>query len=286
MKTINNVVLLLILPVTTASCSETLTCEGKSTTVYESPSLLDNSFSSIGAGQGLQAIDDYIYIYGDADNGTIQEVNRHMNPTGWMGEFSHNGTALINSPGGLAYKKNYPTFVGTSKNLYHINWDIFYEDQDLDRALIKIISSEGKRTKPEYVFYEDKWYVASTEYDADPENEVILMDPENLINAESINDEGVIVYRFPVSRFIQDIHWDIHSEELVLIQNVDKYRGWRLTSIDLETAVVQNSGTNLAVTQTRCILKPTELEGYAHLEDGTEVFLIADKENNLFYSQN
>lgn len=264
------------------SC-EPLTCRGMMNVQYDFPALSSHSFSDIGIGQGIQVIDDLIYPYGDHDQGKIQELDMELQPTGWLGKFVFQGRNLIAHPTGLAYRSGYPTFVGALGAIYLIDWDLFYEDRDLDRALLKEISSNNRATKPEYVFYQGEWYVASSEYNpSGRDNEVMLMDPDSLRSASTIDDPGVIIHRFPVSRYVQDIYWDEESQEMVLVQNIRLWKGWRLTSINLDTAIKENSGMGLAVDQTRCILINSELEGYASLTSDTEIFLTADLSENLF----
>jgi hypothetical protein len=267
-----------------AGCSP-LTCDSDPNVSYVLPSLEVYSFPIDGSGQGLQLIGDRIYLYGDGETGIIQELDEELRPTGWTGALTYEGSDLIPHPTGIAFLEGYPTFIGYGGVLYEIDWNLFLEDGDLDRALLHTVSDDEARrgTRPEYVFYADRWYVATCDYDAPEGNEVRLMDPERLQAADATSDDGVVVHRFPVSPFVQDLHWSETLGQLVLVQNIGRWKGWKLTVIDLDRAIALNAGDDEAVTKTVCIeRKSSELEGFAALPDGRELLLTANASNNLF----
>lgn len=282
-------------------------CDDMVEAQYYSPNLIDYRFSSIGSGQGMQVIGDFIYLYGDSGMGIVQELDMDFNSTGWLGELMFEGSNLIIHPTGVAYLSGYPTFIAMAGSIFLIDWDLFYEDQNLDRALLNTISTNGQEARPEYVFYEGQWYVASAKYDAAGNgNEMILMNPEALEEAETVDDPGVIVYRFSIPSYVQDIYWSNDSKRIILVQNIEVYEGWRLTSIDLSKAISLDTGLDEAIVETRCFFSlskinlseteweiykdvgvdpyKSELEGYALLPDGQEIFLTADPypHDNLF----
>ncbi len=275
-------VVIFFLLIFNVSC-ETLTCEGMVNVEYDSPLLYAYSFSEIGSGQGIQVIDNFIYLYGDSKVGTVQELDMQLQKTGWQGLLLVNDEDVIPHPTGLAYHPSYPTFIGSQGAIYSIDWNLFYTDRNLTRAIQKKINAGTRTTRPEYVFYLEKWYIASAEYDpSDHQNEILLMDPFTLKEAENVDDAGVIIYRFPISRFVQDIYWDNNEQILILVQNIKLWKGWKLTTINLKVAIQENSGLASAVFKTNCILLQSELEGYTRLSDNREIFLTGDVQYNLF----
>ncbi|OGQ23287.1 MAG: hypothetical protein A3I05_02910 [Deltaproteobacteria bacterium RIFCSPLOWO2_02_FULL_44_10] len=252
---------------------------------YELPTLKAYDSAQVGSGQGIQVIENSVYLYGHAATGTVQEFDMELQPTGWVGQLTVQERNLIPHPTGLAYRKDFPTFIGTGGWLYLIDWNLFYEDRILDRALLKEISSNHRGTRPEYVFYHGIWYVASAEYDpTDRKNELLLMDPTLLSTANNIEDSGVIIHRFEIPQLVQDIHWNDENQKMILVQNINLWEGWRLSSIDVDKAVPLNNAEN-AIEQTRCLLFYSELEGYTKLSNGKEVFLTGDWGHHLFSTE-
>jgi hypothetical protein len=265
-----------VVPEAFASCQQVLRVE------YITPLLDLYTFKLIGAGQALQVIGDKVYLIGDGETGVVQELNSHYDATGWIGRMLWQGVDLINHPTGIAYRDGYPTFFAKGGLLFHVDWDIFYEDKTLDRALIKTITTNDRQVRPEYVEVDGVWYVASTEYiTIAGDNEMILMDPEKLKVAETVNDPGVIVHRFPVGVFVQSLHWDASRQRIDLIQNLTRHRGWLLTSIDINKAIEQQSGLAVAVDRSRCFNVLTELEGYGVMPSGEQVFVTGEEKDNF-----
>lgn len=272
------------------SCSDTNnpgTCDDLHRPVYVQLEAEPYAFPAIGSGQGIQLIGDNIFLYGDSDRGTIMELTGDFTWTQWIGEFTVDGVDVFSHPTGLAYREGYPTFIAQRGMLGVIDWNRFYEDRTLDEALERLIIASDLEMRPEYVLLDGQWYVASAGYDAgETENEMILMDPWALQEAESIDEPGVIQYRFPVPSLIQDLSWSNELGVLFLVQNVEIYKGWRLTQLDLTVAVKKGSGLDKAIRKTQCYymsgldISRSELEGYVKLPDKRELFLVAPPDFN------
>lgn len=252
------------------------------------PEFERRTFAAVGVGQGIQLIKNNIYLFGDDEVGTVVELDLQFNPTGWVGYLTVGGRDAISHPTGIAYRGEEPTFIGgllgETAFLYQIDWEIFREDGNLDRALLKTIQDTAAiyGTRPEYVEFNEQWYVATGDYKiSESESEVRLMDPEKLKAAHHTLESGVVRYRFFVSPFVQDLFWSDANGLLVLVQNLTEFVGWRLTFVDLPVAVSQGSGMGEALRRSLCVENDTELEGYSALPNGEEIFLDASSENNF-----
>ena len=235
-----------------------------------------------GSWQGLQTIGDHIYLLGDGDTGIIRELDLDLNPTGWEGALTQNGVEIIGHPTGLAYQEGLPAFIGGSGRISSFDWDMFYEDRNLDRALQRTVLVEPLGTRPEYVHLNGEWLIASTGYSPSP-NTFFIMDPEKLQTSFDVDEPGVILTRFEVPPYVQDIHWNEMTSEVILIRNIQKQKGWVFTSLDLDDAISLGSGLDEAITRSYCIPKANELEGYTELPDGRDLFVIGDDPTvNLF----
>ena len=87
--------------------------------------------------------------------------------------------------------------------------------------------------------------------------------------------------------FIDEVKAKLESDEnqkMILVQNINLWEGWRLSSIDVDKAVPLNNAEN-AIEQTRCLLFYSELEGYTKLSNGKEVFLTGDWGHHLFSTE-
>lgn len=257
---------------------QTLTCEGSPNLSYVNAfDLTPLSFPLNGSGQGLQVIGDKTYLYADTETGSVYEFDENLSSTGWVGRLTVNGEDLIGHPTGIAYKPGYPTFIGAGGMIYQIDWDLFVEDGTLDRALVKTIVDDQARsgTRPEYVLAHGQWLVATSDYDSDLGSELRLMDPDLLSAASQTGESGVIVDRFPVSDFVQDIAWSEALAGLILVQNIETWHGWKFSLVNTDTQEAS----------TVCFPGVTsELEGFATLSNGREVFLTGSSFNNLFIS--
>lgn len=265
-----------------SACSR-LTCDNLQKLSYDQPALQSVSRPIQGSWQGIQIINDHIYLYGDGDSGIMEELDVNLLPTGWTATLTRAGSDAITHPTGFAIREGMPTFLSGENQLLHVDWEQLYRDRTLDHAILNTIETGGRGVRPEYVLYDGNWYVASAEYDPrGRDNELLLMDPGKLAAAAEIDAPGVIVHRIAVSRYIQDIVWDDAMQRVLLVQNIARSSGWRLTTIDLDTAVRTGATSDDALDSTRCILNGSELEGYGRSETGDELFLTGDRADNLF----
>lgn len=267
-----------------SSCADLSCTNLVSEVIYDRPELTVRTLEEIGAGQGIQVLGDHLYVFGDAGIGKMVELDVQLEKTGWVGFLTIGGVSRITHPTGFAFQENQPVYIGSEEGLHQIDWEIFYEEGVLDRALIRTVSSNGRFTRPEYIFWQNDWHLATTQYDPEGQNEVFILDLNALAGATTLDDPGVIVERFYAPQFIQDLYWMEDQQELVLVQNIKRFSGWRLSKLDLQDAVDNGRADHRAIREERCILNPTELEGYAVLDDDREVFVTGEWENNFYFT--
>ncbi len=280
-------------------CDAEVVCSPSRSAVYVSPRLQEQAVAEIGTGQGVQEIDGFVYVYGQAVGGVVLELDRSLTPTGWMGRLTRNGEHLIPHPSGIAYKEGYPTFIGGDDDFHRIDWRLFREDGNLDRAYLGAVQGlhrplsdverdQGKNTasaRPEYVELDGTWLVATAGEYFYPHNYLTLMDPAMMAASTSISDPGVIRVRVKTSACVQTLHWHRERHELALVQNQFRTRGWQISFVDLEHAAVQGTTAD-AVTSSVVIARSSELEGYIALDDGREVFVAAETDKNVLSGTN
>jgi hypothetical protein len=191
-------------------------------------------------------------LYGDREVGMIREfkmVNDSLVYQHKEVKLTQNGQDVINHPTGIAYNGSGPTFIGNSIRLnaegtkwraviYCVNWKGLLQSGTLDENLINTIEDDAciQGTRPEYVKYNNKWYVATADY-GDHGNEVRLYDPEKLKKASKTSEEGLVFKRFICTAWVQNLHWIANKGVLVLVQNKIEGRQWRLTYIDLKRSI-------------------------------------------------
>ncbi len=153
------------------------------------------TIDSLGACQGISRQGERYFLYGDREVGVMREyrlgndtlINLHKEF-----RFTINGQNTIKHPTGIAYQPQpgLPTIVGNSVRmnaegtlwkalLYSIDWAGFLKTGTLDGNLISTIEDDAciQGSRPEYVQYKGKWYIATADY-GNKENEVRLYDPE------------------------------------------------------------------------------------------------------------
>jgi hypothetical protein len=150
--------------------------------------------------------------------------------------------------------------------IYCVNWKGLLQTGTLDGNLINTIEDDAciQGTRPEYVKYNNKWYVATADY-GDHGNEVRLYDPEKLKKASKTNEEGVVFKKFICTAWVQNLHWIANKGILVLVQNKIEGRQWRLTYIDLKKSI--ETGKQEVINQVDTIDRPDELEGFSFIGD-------------------
>jgi len=233
----------------------------------------------LGACQGISLQDGKYYLYGDREVGVMREYRLENNTLVYQQKeyrFTAHDSNIIKHPTGLAYHEGLPVFIGNSVRLnkegtswkaliYCINWEGFLKTGTLDGNLLNTIHDNVciQGTRPEYVEYKGKWYVATADYGSRA-NEVRLYDPAALQKAAKTTESGVLVRKFKCSPWVQNLHWIANKGILVLIQNKTEGRGWRFTYLDLEQSIERGEEKVLKVVD---LEKPDELEGFTLTND-------------------
>ncbi|MBN8824174.1 MULTISPECIES: hypothetical protein [unclassified Spirosoma] len=254
------------------------------------------TIDSLGACQGVSYQPDKVYLYGDREVGMIRSYRvgkESLTYTGQEVKLTVDGQDVINHPTGIAYNQTGPTFIGNSIRLnpegtkwraviYMVNWAGLLRTGTLDDNLLNTIEDDAciQGTRPEYVRYQNKWYVATADY-GDKANEVRLYDPLLLAKAKKTSEPGVVVKKFTCSPWVQNLHWVPSKGVLVLIQNQIEGRRWRFTFLDLKRSI--ESGREQVI-KTVDIDKADELEGFTLLGDRlTGLAVTSSRTNNVHF---
>lgn len=200
-----------------------------------------------------------------------------------------NDTDVINHPTGIAYNGKDPVFIGNSIRLnaegtlwraviYHIDWAGLQKTGKLDGNLLNTIEDDAciQGTRPEYVQYKKKYYVATADYGGRG-NEVRLYDPAALAKAKKTSEKGVVYKKFTCSPWVQNLKWIADKGQLVLIQNQIEGRRWRFTYIDLDKSIASGKEE---VTRIIDIDKADELEGFTFLESNNKGIAVSSSRKN------
>lgn len=246
---------------------------------------------SLGACQGISIQGNRVFLYGDREIGLIREYHVKGDSLEMVGKemkLTLNDTDVINHPTGMAIHKNMPVFIGNSIRLnkegtswraviYHINWEGLQRTGSLDGNLLNTIEDDAciQGTRPEYVPYKNKWYVATADY-GNKANEVRLYDPKALKNARSTKENGVLYKKFTCPAWVQNLHWIPGKNKLVLIQNQIEGKKWRLSFVDLEASIEKGTAQITGVVETD---RADELEGFA-FTDGAHGFAVTSSRRN------
>ncbi|GAB3560653.1 hypothetical protein [Spirosoma fluminis] len=251
------------------------------------------TIDSLGACQGVSYQQDKVFLYGDREVGMIRTYTLGKDALTYSGQeirLTVDGKDVINHPTGIAYNQTGPTFIGNSIRLnpegtkwraviYFVNWAGLLRTGTLDENLLNTVEDDAciQGTRPEYIQYQNKWYVATADY-GDKANEVRLYDPLLLAKAKKTSEPGVVVKKFSCSPWVQNLHWIPAKGILVLIQNQIEGRKWRFTFLDLKKSI--ESGRE-HVLRTIDIDKADELEGFALLGDlKTGLAVTSSRSNN------
>ncbi|WP_293313410.1 hypothetical protein [Pedobacter sp. UBA5917] len=256
------------------------------------------TIDSLGACQGISYQNGNYFLYGDREVGVMRKYHLQKDSLIYQHEeyrFTIKGENIIKHPTGVAYHEGLPTFVGNSVRqnaegtvwkavINCINWDGFLKTKTLDGNLVKTIDDDAciQGTRPEYVNYKGKWFVATADY-GNKANEVRLYDPKALAKANKTSEKGVLSKKFTCSPWVQNLHWIADKGILVLIQNQVEGRKWRLTLVDLEKSITNGHESVLAVIDTD---KTDELEGFT-FTDKTEkgIAVSSSKKNNVSFME-
>lgn len=274
-----------------ASAQSLLDREWPSNVVLENAQAF--TLPKIGACQGVALLNHKLYFYGDRYDvtprrGEIHEYTLEMKPTGRRLILNRNGEPLLTHPTGIAYLDKDHVFLGNTVNqqarIYLLDWDQAWEDGNLDRAIRQSITDDlaVNGCRPITVAAFGKRFVATADY-GDQNNQVRLYDPTKLAAADRTSEPGVLVHRFDIGPFNQNLDWHAETGRLVGIQNVVAGLGWRLQFIDLDQAVKLKSGTDDQALAGEWVFPAhTELEGFRVLPDGQYLLVTAHRENNVW----
>ncbi|NCD72333.1 hypothetical protein [Mucilaginibacter agri] len=256
------------------------------------------TIDSLGACQGISYQNGRIFLYGDREVGMIREFKMENDSLVYQHKeykLTQNGQDVINHPTGIAYNGKGPTFIGNSIRLnaegtkwkaviYNINWEGLQKNGTLDGNLINTIDDDAciQGTRPEYVKYNNKWYVATADY-GDHGNEVRLYDPEKLAKAKNTSEPGVLYKKFTCTPWVQNLHWIADKGQLVLIQNKIEGRQWRFTYVDLKKSI--ETGKQVVVSQIDGIDRGDELEGFSFIGNNTKgIAVTSSRKNNVNFT--
>jgi hypothetical protein len=250
------------------------------------------SIDSLGACQGISYQKGRIFLYGDRETGMIREYRIQGDSLAFVNKeikLTVNDTDVINHPTGIAYNGKDPVFIGNSIRLnkegtlwraviYCINWEGLQKTGRLDGNLLNTIEDDTciQGTRPEYVQYNKKWYVATADY-GDKGNEVRLYDPAVLKKAKKTSDKGVLYKKFTCTPWVQNLHWIAGKGQLLLIQNQTEGRRWRFTYVDLAKSIASGKQEIIKVIDPD---RADELEGFTFLNTYNKGIAVSSSRSN------
>lgn len=258
------------------------------------------TLDSLGACQGASYQNGTVYLYGDREVGILRAYTPHADSLIFAGpeiRLTQGGKDVINHPTGIARHGSLPTFIGNSIRIgdptkpstpadwraviYAIDWAGLLRTHTLDGHLLSTIDDDAaiQGTRPEYVQWQGKWYVATADY-GDHANEVRLYDPARLATAKKTSEPGVLVKKFTCSPWVQNLHWVPERGILVLIQNQIEGRRWRFTFVDLAKSIA--AGNEQVIRQID-VDKADELEGFTLLNGTAGVAVTSSRTNNIHH---
>ena len=230
------------------------------------------SLAGLGSAQGLEVRDSRVYVYGDSDTGIIREylfTREGFMQLGNPIRLTDGRYDLIPHPTGLTHHDHWGTFIGNTVNgrgtIYRLDWGIARRQRNVRNGILDAIVDDAaiNGTRPEFVEVGGVAYLATSDY-GPRGNEVRLYSPETLTVASRTSDENVLIDRFDVGPWVQNLHWIPSRGELVLVQNQIEGLRWRLSFVDLEASL----GSNCAVYTKIIDLDPLdELEGFHMIGD-------------------
>lgn len=252
------------------------------------------TLDSLGACQGVTFFKGKYYLYGDRETGVMRRYSLTKNDSLLYDNkeyhFTIDGQNTIKHPTGIANHKGLPVFIGNSVRqgagsnvwkamIYSVNWEGLLEKGTLDGNLINTIEDDAaiQGSRPEYVRYLNKWYVATADY-GNKANEVRLYNPEMLSKASKTSEKGVVAYRFSCSPWVQNLHYIDKEGMLILVQNQVEGRRWRLTFLDLRKSIESGTEKVLKVIETD---RSDELEGFMMIQGSLKgIAVTSSRQNN------
>ncbi|MDT3403804.1 hypothetical protein [Mucilaginibacter terrae] len=258
----------------------------------------ETTIDSLGACQGISYQKGRVFLYGDREVGMIREYQLQHDSLVYMNKeykLTEKGQDVIGHPTGIAFNGGNKVFIGNSVRLnpegtqwkaviYHVNWNGLLKTGTLDGNLLKTIDDDAciQGTRPEYVKYKGKWYVATADY-GNHGNEVRLYDPEKLANCSKTSEQGVLYKKFTCTPWVQNLHWVADKGVLILIQNQIEGHKWRFTYVNFEASV--NSGKMQVIKQIEVNQKADELEGFTFLDNNNKGIAVSSaRKNNVSYT--
>ncbi|MBY0482685.1 MAG: hypothetical protein K2Q21_15125 [Chitinophagaceae bacterium] len=254
------------------------------------------TIDSLGACQGISNQNGRIFLYGDREVGMIREYKLEGDSLKYLNKemrLTLNDTDVINHPTGIAYQDKMPVFIGNSIRLnkegnlwraviYCIDWDGLQRTNKLDGNLINTIDDDAcvQGTRPEYVQYKNKWYVATADY-GEKANEVRLYNSSALKYAKRTTEKGVLFKKFNCTPWVQNLFGMADKGILVLIQNKTAGKQWRFTYVDLEKSI--ESGKEFIIKVVDINERVDELEGFAFLNNKytSGIAVTSSQKNNV-----
>lgn len=254
--------------------------------------LKEVTIKNVGAAQGICKRNSKIYIYGDIlknskHTGIIREYDLNFKPTGKFVWLTKNGKAILKHPTGLTWHKDWGTFMGDTVNgagtIYQLDWEKMWKDSNLDRAIIKKIVDDAaiNGSRPEFVIYKDKPYLASADY-GNKNTEIRLYNPKLMLEKGRTSAARVIFRRAKCGPYNQNLCWDNKEKRLICIQNVTAGHGWCLDVLNLNTLFKEN--VKKARIKRVIISRDSELEGFQFYKNNSGIFVTSDSKNNLAIS--
>lgn len=250
------------------------------------------SVDSLGACQGVSYQKGRVFLYGDREIGMIREYKINSDSLLYINKeckLTVNGKDVINHPTGIAFNGKTPTFIGNSIRLnpegtlwkaviYSVNWEGLLKTGTLDGNIVNTIEDDAciQGTRPEYVQYKNKWYVATSDYGPE-RNEVRLYNPQLLQRAKKTSEKGVLAAKFTCTPWVQNLYWMAEKNILVLIQNQIEGRRWRFTYLDLDKSIESGMQKVIKVID---IDRADELEGFVFLQDPTKGIAVSSSIRN------
>ncbi|TWR28543.1 hypothetical protein FPZ42_04810 [Mucilaginibacter achroorhodeus] len=275
-----------------AGLSSAFIIKGIDTTIIR-----ETTVDSLGACQGASNQNGRIFLYGDREVGMIREFKWEKDSLRYINKeykLTQNGQDVIGHPTGIAYNGSDKVFIGNSIRLnkegtqwkaviYLVNWPGLQKTGTLDGNLISTIEDDAciQGTRPEYVKYNNKWYVATADY-GNKGNEVRLYDPEKLARCTKTSEPGVLYKKFTCSPWVQNLHWVAKKGILILTQNQIEGRKWRLTYVDLKKSV--DTGTMQVIKQIDIDSRQDELEGFTFIDGSKGIAVTSSRKNNVNYT--
>jgi hypothetical protein len=252
------------------------------------------TIDSLGACQGASYQQGRLFLYGDREVGMIREFKQQGDSLVYLNKeykLTQQGADVINHPTGIAWNGHSPVFIGNSVRLdsagtewkaviYCVNWKGLLGTGTLDGNLINTIDDDAciQGTRPEYVQYKGKWYVATADY-GDKGNEVRLYDAALLQHAQRTSDKGVLVKKFTCTPWVQNLLWIPRQNILLLIQNIKEGRQWRFTYLDFIRSVETGMQQVIKVVD---IDRGDELEGFTLLNDASKgIAVTSSRKHNV-----